>query len=139
LWRRRVWQPACAKAKADATPYDGRHSFASLFIHEGRSIAYVAAALGHSSATTTLNHYAHLFDDWRLGTGVDMIAAITTARTKLERSGVRPVCATNPPRVLRNPRRMTHNRLAMRVPASGAYRDRTGDPQLAKLVLSQLS
>ena len=31
------------------------------------------------------------------------------------------------------------NRLVEPNTASGAYRDRTGDPQLAKLVLSQLS
>ncbi|HEX3332583.1 MAG TPA: site-specific integrase [Gaiellales bacterium] len=101
LWRRRVWQPACATAKVDATPYDGRHTFASLLIHEGRSIPYVAAALGHSSAATSLTHYAHIFDEGRLGTGVEMAAAIQAARGELERSGVRPVCAQNPPRVLR--------------------------------------
>jgi integrase len=101
LWRRRVWQPACITAKVDATPYDGRHTYASLLIHEGRSMPYVAAALGHSSATTTLNHYAHLFDNARLGTGAEMVASITAARGELERSGVRPVCATNPPRILR--------------------------------------
>ena len=101
LWRRRVWQPACTTAKVDATPYDGRHTFASLLIHEGRSIPYVAAALGHASAATTLTHYTHLFDESRLGTAAGMVASITAARGELERTGVRPVCATNPPRVLR--------------------------------------
>jgi integrase len=102
LWRRRVWQPACTKAKLEATPYDGRHSYASLLIHEGRSIPYVTAALGHSSAATCLNHYAHVFDESRLGTGASMVTAIHAARGELERSGVRPVCAQNPPRVLRS-------------------------------------
>ena len=102
LWRRRIWQPACTKAKVEATPYDGRHSYASLLIHEGRSIPYVTAALGHSSAATTLTHYAHVFDETRLGTGASMVTAITTARGELARSGVRPVCAQDPPRVLRS-------------------------------------
>jgi integrase len=33
-----------------ATPYDDRHTYASLLIHEGRSPLLVAAALGHSTA-----------------------------------------------------------------------------------------
>jgi integrase len=61
-WRRRTWGPACERAEVQATPYDGRHTFASLLIHEGRSIPYVAAALGHTSGRMTLTHYAHMFD-----------------------------------------------------------------------------
>lgn len=102
LWRRRVWQPACTAVNIEATPYDGRHTYASLLIHEGRSIPYVTAALGHSSAATSLKHYAHVFDETRLGTGASMVAAIQAARGELERAGVRPVCAQDPPRVLRS-------------------------------------
>ena len=47
---RRVWRPAGRPAGfLDAVPYDGRHTFASLLINEGRAVAYVSAALGHSS------------------------------------------------------------------------------------------
>ena len=49
-WRARVW----AKALDDVglayqRPYDLRHSFASLLLHEGRSVIYVARQLGHGA------------------------------------------------------------------------------------------
>ncbi len=100
-WRERVWGPACERAGVSATPYGGRHSYASALIHEGRALPYVTAALGHSSATTTLNHYAHVFDEARLGTGVQFVDAIRAARTELERSGVWPECVSRPVRTLR--------------------------------------
>ena len=75
-WRRRVWIPACEAAGVRTTPYDGRHTYASLLIHEGRSLPYVTAALGHASATTTLRHYVHMIDEARLATGVPMVVAI---------------------------------------------------------------
>ena len=65
-WRSRVWADACEAARVKAAPYDGRHTYASLLIHEGRALPYVTAALGHASATTTLDHYAHVFDEARL-------------------------------------------------------------------------
>jgi integrase len=44
----------------DPRPYDLRHSFASLLIHEGRhSIVEIAAQLGHNP-TTCLSTYAHV-------------------------------------------------------------------------------
>ena len=57
-----------------------RHTYASLLIHEGRALPYVTAALGHASATTTLDHYAHVFDEPRLAPAVGMVEAIETAR-----------------------------------------------------------
>ena len=53
LWRRRVWQPGTLRAGIEATPYDGRHTYASLLIHEGRSMPYVTAALGHPAIAYT--------------------------------------------------------------------------------------
>jgi integrase len=80
-WRRRVWHEARMAAKvAAATPYDCRHTYASLLIHEGRSLPYVTAAMGHASATTTLTRYVHLLDEQRLGTAVPMVDAISAAR-----------------------------------------------------------
>jgi integrase len=83
-WRSRVWQPACeavglatitnttivkdGKHKTKRTydgpvPYDLRHSFASLLIHEGKhSIMQIAEWMGHSPATL-LTHYAHVIAD----------------------------------------------------------------------------
>lgn len=83
-WRSRVWQPACeavglatitfttgvkdGRRKPKRTyngpvPYDLRHSFASLLIHESRhSITQIAEWMGHSPATL-LSHYAHVIAD----------------------------------------------------------------------------
>jgi integrase len=91
-WRSRVLARAAAAADLLMTPYDGRHSCASLLIHEGRSLAYVAAFLGHASVTTTARHYTHLIEESRLGTAVPMVEAIDTARADLERQGVYPMC-----------------------------------------------
>jgi integrase len=93
-WRKRVWKPACAAAGIEANPYDGRHSYASLLIHEGRSPLAVAAAMGHSSAETTWKHYVHLFEGVRDGERVPIEEAIARAR-------VRPVCVEGPRRHLR--------------------------------------
>jgi integrase len=100
-WRSRVWQPACeaiglatitntmivngGKRRTKRTydgpvPYDLRHSFASLLIHEGKhSIVQIAEWMGHSPATL-LTHYAHVLAD---GTGRSILPseqAIKAAR-----------------------------------------------------------
>ncbi len=47
-WRRRAFRRAAnAAGLTNARPYDLRHSFASLLLHEGRSVIYVARQLGH--------------------------------------------------------------------------------------------
>jgi integrase len=79
-WRSRAFKPAAVLAGIDANPYDGRHSYASLLIHSGRSPLAVAAALGHASAETTWKHYAHLFDEARLASSTDPEEAIWSAR-----------------------------------------------------------
>jgi integrase len=43
-------------------PYDLRHSFCSLLIHEGATVVEVARQLGHAP-TMTLNTYGHVFDE----------------------------------------------------------------------------
>lgn len=45
-----------------ARPYDLRHSFASLLLHEGRNVIYVARQLGHG-AQLTLGTYGHVIDE----------------------------------------------------------------------------
>jgi integrase len=62
-WRQRVFVPALAAAGvAHARPYDLRHSFASLLLHEGRSVIYVARQLGHG-AQLTMGTYGHVIDE----------------------------------------------------------------------------
>jgi hypothetical protein len=45
-----------------ARPYDLRHSFASLLLHEGRSVIYVARQLGHG-AELTMRTYGHVIEE----------------------------------------------------------------------------
>jgi integrase len=102
-WRKRVWQPACVVAGvgriepyrrtdgswgrryAGAIPYDLRHSFASLLIHEGElSIVEIANQLGHS-VETLLRVYAHVIAEMAEKRRVPAETAIAEAR--LESSG----------------------------------------------------
>lgn len=87
-WRERVFKRACRAAGVEAVPYDLRHTFVSLLIHEGRSVPYVAAMAGHSPRVC-LERYAHVFAEAQLGAGVPMVEAIRAARDEL---GVSPVC-----------------------------------------------
>lgn len=77
-WCRRIFTPAATLAKVDATPYTLRHSFASLLIHAGHPVTYVAAQLGHSP-TMCLNTYAHVFAD--LDSTIDANTAVAEAMT----------------------------------------------------------
>lgn len=62
-WRGRTWKAALDHAGLPAArPYDLRHSFASLLLHEGRSVHYVARQLGHG-AELTLGTYGHVMDE----------------------------------------------------------------------------
>jgi integrase len=62
-WRKRAFDRACKAIELDgARPYDLRHSFASLLLHEGRSVMYVARQLGHD-ARLTLTTYGHVIDE----------------------------------------------------------------------------
>jgi site-specific recombinase XerD len=48
-WRQRRFLLQAAGV-ASGRPYDLRHSFASLLLHEGRDVIYVARQLGHGAA-----------------------------------------------------------------------------------------
>ncbi len=62
-WRRRAFRRATQVAGlSHARPYDLRHSFASLRLHEGRSVIYVARELGHD-ARLTHTRYGHVMDE----------------------------------------------------------------------------
>jgi integrase len=65
-WRKRHFRPAAIEAGApNGRPYDLRHSFASLMLHEGRvGIVDLASQLGHSP-TMTLNTCGHVIAELR--------------------------------------------------------------------------
>lgn len=64
-WRRRVWRPACeGSAMPDGLRiHDLRHTAASLLVSAGANVKVVQRHLGHSTATQTLDRYAHLFTE----------------------------------------------------------------------------
>jgi DNA-binding XRE family transcriptional regulator len=79
-WHRDAWVPACrAIGLEGARPYDLRHSFVSLLIHEGRSVVEVARQAGHSP-TMTLDVYAHVFDEFDVTERVSAEDQIAQAR-----------------------------------------------------------
>ena len=59
--------------------YDLRHSFASLLLHEGRSVIYVARQVGHD-ARLTLTRYGHVIDELEDRPRIEAEAAIAEAR-----------------------------------------------------------
>lgn len=62
-WRVRRFVKLAREAGAEgARPYDLRHSFASLLLHEGRSVIYVARQLGHG-AELTMSTYGHVIEE----------------------------------------------------------------------------
>ena len=86
-WRRRAFSRATlAAGLAHARPYDLRHSFASLLLHEGRSVIYVARQLGHD-ARLTLTRYGHVIDELDDRPRIDVEAVITDARLAVRRAG----------------------------------------------------
>jgi integrase len=59
-----VWRRAALKAGIDGfTPHDLRHYAASVLIDQGASVKAVQRHLGHASASTTLDTYAHLWPE----------------------------------------------------------------------------
>jgi integrase len=87
-WRHRAWVRATTKVGLEsARPYDLRHSFASLLLHEGRSVMYVARQLGHD-ASMTLSTYGHVIDELDDAPRIAAEDAIRAARN----GRVSPVC-----------------------------------------------
>lgn len=79
------WRKARATAGVPELRFhDLRHFYASALISAGCSVKAVQKALGHASATETLNTYAHLWPDDEDRTRAAIQAALTT-----------PPCATD--------------------------------------------
>ena len=82
-WRQRRFAAALdAAGVGHARPYDLRHSFASLLLHEGRSAIYVARQLGHG-AGLTMSTYGHVIDELEDAPRLSAEDAIRAARGKL--------------------------------------------------------
>jgi len=77
-------QPHVARQRpmVPGRPYDLRHSFASLLLHEGHSVIYVARQLRHD-ARLTLSTYGHVIDELDDVPRIDAEAAIAEARAML--------------------------------------------------------
>ncbi len=82
-WRRRVWKDVAPKVGLeDSRPYDARHTFVSLLIHEGRNVVEVARQAGHSTSVC-LDVYAHEFQEQDLDQLEKMEDAIQKARSSV--------------------------------------------------------
>jgi integrase len=81
-WRSGIWLDTLAAAGVERQrPYDLRHSFASLLLHEGRSVIYVARQLGHGAALT-MSTYGHCIDEMEDTPNQDAETAIREARLR---------------------------------------------------------
>jgi integrase len=128
-WRNRVFGPAVERVGVSiGRPYDLRHSFASLLIHEGRSLTDVAAQLG-DSVTVAGDVYAHVFADVEDMPREPVAAAIERAR---EECGVRQMYVE-----LGLFDAAEASKAALDQEADA--RTRTGDPFITSEVLYQLS
>jgi integrase len=80
-WRKRIYKPAAEAVGIDgARPYDLRHAFVSLLIHEGRlSVVDIAGQLGHNP-TVCLDTYAHVMAEQRGAERVGAVEQILLAR-----------------------------------------------------------
>jgi integrase len=80
-----VFKPAAAAAGlGEVRPYDLRHAFASLLIHEGRgSVVEIAGQLGHTP-TVCLDIYAHELAERRGEPGIGAVERIQAARATSE-------------------------------------------------------
>ena len=128
-WRNRVYKPAVeAVGVVGSRPYDLRHSFASLLIHEGASVVEVARQMGNAPSVT-LDTYGHVFDERDPSCRLDPAESIEAARGAY---GVREMYADE---TLASDAESLH-------PASAGkalLRTRTADPLLTMEVLYQLS
>jgi integrase len=84
-WRRRFFDRVVEAVELeDVRPYDLRHSFVSLLIHEGRSIVDVARQAGHAP-TMALDTYGHVFDEFDSGERTSAEDRIELARLAVSR------------------------------------------------------
>jgi integrase len=93
-WRRRRFGALLQAGGLDGgRPYDLQHSFASLLLHEGRDVIYVARQLGHG-AELTLRTYGHVIEELEDSPQLPAEEAIRQAREMMRlREDLVHVCA----------------------------------------------
>jgi len=79
-WRMRNWGDARTLVGSTATPYNLRHTAASLWIASGLTVLEVADRLGHSTPALTMSTYGHLFPEAQLVHGESIEDAAAKAR-----------------------------------------------------------
>lgn len=79
-WRDRNWREAKTLVGSTATPYNLRHTAASLWIAAGLTVLEVAERLGHSTPALTMSTYGHLFPEAQLVKGESIEDAAARAR-----------------------------------------------------------
>lgn len=92
-FRQGVWLPAIRDAGLEPLRFhDLRHTCASLLIAEGAHPKEIQARLGHSSITTTLNVYGHLFPslDERLAERLDATYQQARSNRDVDQAWTRP-------------------------------------------------
>jgi integrase len=136
-WRKRVYARAAAACGIDgARPYDLRHSFASLLIHDGRhSIVDIAAQLGHDP-TMTLSTYGHVMAELREAPRRSAEEEIRAARERVTQPSRAAECGPN---VAHEPVPGQLSLLETPDLQEALCRTRTDDPFLTMEVLYQLS
>jgi integrase len=95
-WRQRRFKILLTAAGLDSgRPYDLRHSFASLLLHEGRDVIYVARQLGHG-AELTLRTYGHVIEELEDSPQLPAEKAIARARREHPSGHLYPFCTSEP-------------------------------------------
>jgi integrase len=91
-WRKRIWREAIGDVGLPKTmiPYDLRHCFASLLLHEGRlSLIEITEQLGHS-LTMLSSTYAHVIAELKDSDRISAEEQIRRARAKVWDGSMRP-------------------------------------------------
>ncbi len=86
---RKIFHRLLADAKLRRVRFhDLRHSFASLLLQQGESLAYVKDQMGHSSINVTVDIYGHLVPGGNRA-AVDKLDAEVVERAETEETAAR--------------------------------------------------
>ena len=128
-WRGGTFKPAVdAVGLIGCRPYDLRHSFASLLIHEGATVPELARQMGNAPSVA-LDTYAHVFEERDTERVRDPVAAIEAAIAEFD---VREEYAEEEDADSVEPRQPASDQEAL-------LRTRTADPLLTISLCPQLS